>query len=176
MPCARLRSILALVALLALVTVPAFPVSAGTTVTDPGNRFSFQLPDSWQTLPGGATADSTVLGCRTTNPDGTFAVVTAPVLSAMASLLSPDTIASVAYGVNPAIHVENTAQVTVAGEVGAEVDLIQTDDAGTVTAQQQLFVPHKGTVYQLVFVAKPDDIDAVRTAGASLLTSWQWLG
>lgn len=166
MPCPRVRSALALVALLAL-TLPALPVSADTTVTDPGNRFSFQLPDSWQTLPGVTNADVTVLAVGTTNPDGGFSVTTFPGVNSIVSAAPTSLLAG---------EVQNDAPVTVAGEDGTEYDVISTDAAGAAATAQQLIVMHNGTTYLLTFAAKPEAIDAVRAAGASILTSWQWLG
>ena len=54
---AHLRPTLALIALLTLVTLPAPPVSADTTFTNPSGTVRFQVPDAWKmdaTTPGAA--------------------------------------------------------------------------------------------------------------------------
>jgi hypothetical protein len=175
MPCARVRSTLALVALLAL-TLPALPVRADTTVTDPTNTFRIQVPDSWQ--PDTILATGVVLvSYHTTNPDGVFTVAAPPLMDVFTAIPpDPQVIVQFLQQANAAVQIQNVSDVTVAGAVGSEIDSSQPDGAGNVLAGQQLFVGHNGRVYMLVFGARPGDIDAVRAAGASILASWQWLG
>src|SRR3954466_14309586 len=53
------------------------PVSADTAVTDPTNAFQIQVPASWQLTAPAAFANSPFLIiCGTTNPNGSFAVLT----------------------------------------------------------------------------------------------------
>ncbi len=178
MPSARLRPILALVALLAL-TFPAFPVSADTPYTDPTNTFTFQVPAAWHPDPSlvDPTSDPPVLAVfRMTNPDGIFAVIPSTNLAAMPNFMYYAAFPSTTG--NGQLSYQSlglSAHATVGSDEITEVDFNVTDGAGNAIVVQQIGVtiPGNATIYQLGLSAKPGDIAAVRAAGASILKSWQ---
>ncbi len=166
--------LVAFLALVTLVALPALPVGATTTFTDPQGRFSVLLPDGWQ-QDTAASSPGLIVQYLTMDPNGAFNV---------AATAMPDgvTIADVAQRVGARLQQDysdyqqtNSGPASVAGESGVELDYMATSGEGALLAVSQVLVQHNGTLYFLTLAAKPEDIGAIQTAGAPILLSWQWL-
>ena len=185
MHCARLRPSLAVVALLTVVGLPTPAVSADSTYTNPGNTVRIQVPDTWRmraTTPGGP--DSTLVvpstSWDTTNPAGAFNISATEtyILTTFAvvdnGLINPGYFAM--GGQTSSFELQQgPLSLNIAGEPANELDFIGQDDAGNQMATDVFSVAHKDNTYVLLFTARPEDIDALKAAGASVLTKWQWL-
>jgi len=172
---ARSRGFLvAFLALVTLVALPALPVGATTTFTDSQGRFSVLLPDSWQ-QDTAASNPGLIVQYLTMDPNGAFNV---------AATAMPDgmTIADVAQRIGARLQQQfsdyqqtGSGPISIAGEPGTELDYTATSGDGTLLAVSQVLVQHNGMLYFLTLAAKPEDIGAIQTAGAPILLSWQWL-